>query len=119
MYSSNFTSNLEILSLDELRKAIHHLLDILDENVWMLFGTMPFYACSSNPEDLRLLERLYKGKNVTIRNDPDGRSRLNVNIFTGDIIVTDFAISHHWETFKLPRWKRLMKIGNTPNLLKK
>jgi len=23
--------------------------------------------------------------------DPDGRSRLNVNIFTGDVIVTDFG----------------------------
>lgn len=91
MYSSNFASNLEILTLNELREAIHHLLDIRDENVWMLFGTLPFYACSSNPEDLKLLERLYKSKNVTVRNDPDGRSRLNVNIFTGDIIVTDFG----------------------------
>lgn len=91
MYSSNFAGNLEILSLDELRAAIHHLLDLRDENVWMLFGTLPIYACSSNPEDLRLLERLYKSKNVTVRNDPDGRSRLNVNIFTGDIIVTDFG----------------------------
>lgn len=26
-----------------------------------------------------------------MRNDPDGRSRLNVNIFTGDVIVTDFG----------------------------
>jgi radical SAM/CxCxxxxC motif protein YfkAB len=90
MYPSDFASNLETLSLEEIR-AIHHLLDIRDENVWMLFGTLPFYACSSNPEDLKLLERLYKSKNVTVRNDPDGRSRLNVNIFTGDIIVTDFG----------------------------
>ncbi|MDU1274794.1 MAG: radical SAM/CxCxxxxC motif protein YfkAB, partial [Staphylococcus epidermidis] len=29
--------------------------------------------------------------NVTMRNDPDGRSRLNVNVFTGDVIVTDFG----------------------------
>lgn len=36
-------------------------------------------------------EPVYKCKNVTVRNDPDGRSRLNVNIFTGDIIVTDFG----------------------------
>lgn len=28
---------------------------------------------------------------ITIRNDPDGRSRLNVNVFTGDVIVTDFG----------------------------
>lgn len=53
--------------------------------------TIGNYACSNNSEDLKLLERLYKSKNVTVRNDPDGRSRLNVNIFTGDIIVTDFS----------------------------
>lgn len=91
MYPSDFASNLETLSLDEIRTAIHHLLDVRDENVWMLFGTLPFYACSPVEADLALLERLYKSKNVTVRNDPDGRSRLNVNIFNGDIIVTDFG----------------------------
>ncbi|MBA2872558.1 radical SAM/CxCxxxxC motif protein YfkAB [Anoxybacillus calidus] len=91
MYPSDFASALETLSLDELREAIHHLLDIRDENVWMLFGTLPFYPCSDKEEDLALLKRLYSSKNVTVRNDPDGRSRLNVNIFTGDIIVTDFG----------------------------
>ncbi|MBT2736892.1 radical SAM/CxCxxxxC motif protein YfkAB [Bacillus sp. ISL-7] len=91
MYPSDFASNLETLSLNEIREAIHHLLDVRDENVWMLFGTLPFYACSSEQEDLALLQSLYKSKNVTVRNDPDGRSRLNVNIFNGDIIVTDFG----------------------------
>lgn len=91
MYPSDFASNLEVLSLEEMRDAIHRLLDIRDENVWMLFGTLPFYACSSNEEDLALLKKLYAAKNVTVRNDPDGRSRLNVNIFNGDIIVTDFG----------------------------
>jgi len=91
MYPSDFASNLETLSLDEIREAIHKLLDIRDESVWMLFGTLPFYACSDNEEDLALLKRLRESKNVTVRNDPDGRSRLNVNIFTGDIIVTDFG----------------------------
>ncbi|NRD78012.1 radical SAM/CxCxxxxC motif protein YfkAB [Bacillus sp. BRMEA1] len=91
MYPSDFASNLETLNLDEIREAIHHLLDIRDENVWMLFGTLPFYACSSNQEDLKLLKRLYQSKNVTVRNDPDGRSRLNVNVFSGEIIVTDFG----------------------------
>ncbi|AST01003.1 MULTISPECIES: radical SAM/CxCxxxxC motif protein YfkAB [Geobacillus] len=91
MYPSDFASALETLNLDELRAAIHHLLDIRDENVWMLFGTLPFYPCSDNEDDLRLLKRLYESKNVTVRNDPDGRSRLNVNIFTGDVIVTDFG----------------------------
>lgn len=91
MYPSDFAGNLEYLSVDEIRGAIHHLLDIRNQNVWMLFGTLPFYPCSSNEEDLSLLTRLYESKNVTVRNDPDGRSRLNVNIFTGDIIVTDFG----------------------------
>ncbi|MNT88973.1 YfkB-like domain protein [compost metagenome] len=26
-----------------------------------------------------------------MRNDPDGRNRVNVNLFTGDVFVTDFA----------------------------
>ncbi|MED3825012.1 radical SAM/CxCxxxxC motif protein YfkAB [Priestia flexa] len=85
------SSALETLSLQDMRNAIHHLLDIRDENVWMLFGTLPFYACNDNEEDQALLKRLYSSKNVTVRNDPDGRSRLNVNIFDGDIIVTDFG----------------------------
>ncbi|WP_019155253.1 radical SAM/CxCxxxxC motif protein YfkAB [Robertmurraya massiliosenegalensis] len=91
MYPSDFASNLEVLSLDEVRAAIHHLLDIRDEETWMLFGTLPFYPCNKREEDLTLLKRLYNSKKVTVRNDPDGRSRLNVNIFTGDVIVTDFG----------------------------
>ena len=91
MYPSSFASSLETLSLTEMREAIHYLLDIRNENTWMLFGTLPFYPCSRNQEDLELLQRLYSSKKVTVRNDPDGRSRLNVNIFSGDVIVTDFA----------------------------
>ena len=49
------------------------------------------YLSMLNDEyDQHLLQRLRKSKNVTMRNDPDGRSRLNVNVFTGDVIVTDF-----------------------------
>jgi len=91
MYPVNFASNLEVLSIKETRLAIHRLLDVRDEDVWMLFGTLPFYPCSDNKEDLELLKRLYSSNNVSVRNDPDGRSRLNVNIFTGDVIVTDFG----------------------------
>ena len=91
MYPSDFASALEVLSLDEIRAAIHQLLDCRNEDVWMLFGTLPFYPCSKNDEDLALLKRLYASKNVTMRNDPDGRSRLNVNIFNGEVIVTDFG----------------------------
>ena len=91
MYPSDFASSLTSLSLEETREAIHHLLDTRDENTWMLFGTLPFYPCSTNEEDQKLLKRLREAKNVTMRNDPDGRSRLNINIFTGDVIVTDFG----------------------------
>lgn len=91
MYPVDFASSLQCLSLDEIRDAIHRLLDIRDENTWMLFGTLPYYPCSVKEEDQRLLKRLRNAKNVTVRNDPDGRSRLNVNIFSGNVIVTDFG----------------------------
>lgn len=91
MYPSDFASSLETLSLEETREAIRDIVAFRDENVWMLFGTLPFYPCSSSQEDLDFLSELYAAKNVSVRNDPDGRSRLNVNIFTGDVIVTDFG----------------------------
>ncbi|WP_035344354.1 radical SAM/CxCxxxxC motif protein YfkAB [Halalkalibacter hemicellulosilyticus] len=91
MYPSDFASALEVASLDDIRAGIHRLLDTRHEDVWMLFGTLPFYPCNENEEDLHLLKRLYDANNVTVRNDPDGRSRLNVNIFDGSVIVTDFG----------------------------
>ena len=91
MYPSDFASTLEAVSLDQIREAISYLLEIRNEDVWMLFGTLPFYPCSSNEKDIELLQKLYNSKNVTVRNDPDGRSRLNINIFTGEVIVTDFG----------------------------
>lgn len=91
MYPSDFASDLEVASLEEIRSGIHRLLDAKDEKTWMLFGTLPFYPCNSNTEDQKLQQRLYSTKNVTVRNDPDGRSRLNVNIFDGEIIVADFG----------------------------
>ena len=91
MYPSDFASNLEVLSLEEMRSAIHRLLDFRNEDVWMLFGTLPYYPCSADEEDLQLLRRIYDSKKVSVRNDPDGRSRLNINIFTGEVIVTDFG----------------------------
>ncbi|MBU9710669.1 radical SAM/CxCxxxxC motif protein YfkAB [Evansella tamaricis] len=91
MYPSAFASKLKIATLEEIRDGIHRLLDNRDKNIWMLFGTLPFYPCNSEKEDQALLERLYSEKNVTVRNDPDGRSRLNIDIFSGNINVTDFA----------------------------
>jgi radical SAM/CxCxxxxC motif protein YfkAB len=57
----------------------------------MLFGTLPFFACSENEEERRLVRRLREENKVTVRNDPDGRNRVNVNMFSGDVYVTDFA----------------------------
>ncbi|WP_091495009.1 radical SAM/CxCxxxxC motif protein YfkAB [Amphibacillus marinus] len=91
MYPVDFASHLETLSLEEMKAGITRLLNYRDQELWMLFGTLPFYPCSQSDEDLALLDRLYQTKNVSVRNDPDGRSRLNVNIFSGDIIVTDFG----------------------------
>lgn len=91
MYPSDFATDLEFLSKDEIRESIEKLLEVRDENVWMLFGTLPFYHCSDEEHDQELLKKLESSKNVTVRNDPDGRSRLNVNVFDGSIIVTDFG----------------------------
>ncbi|AJC95677.1 radical SAM/CxCxxxxC motif protein YfkAB [Staphylococcus hyicus] len=91
MYPSDFASQLEVLSLADMKATIHHLLDIRNENIWMLFGTLPIFPCIQNEEDQQLRQRLLNAPNVSLRNDPDGRSRLNVNVFTGNVIVTDFG----------------------------
>ncbi|UXR77730.1 MULTISPECIES: radical SAM/CxCxxxxC motif protein YfkAB [unclassified Staphylococcus] len=91
MYPADFASQLEVLSLTEMKNAIHQLLDFRDPNVWMLFGTLPIFPCLDSEEDTVLRQRLQQAPNVSMRNDPDGRSRLNVNVFTGNVIVTDFG----------------------------
>lgn len=91
MYPSAFASELAMLSPGDMRKAIRRLLDGRDPSIWMLFGTLPFFACSPDKEDRKLVHRLAREPNVTVRNDPDGRNRLNVNAFTGEVFVTDFA----------------------------
>ncbi|MBO9604722.1 MAG: radical SAM/CxCxxxxC motif protein YfkAB [Paenibacillaceae bacterium] len=91
MYPSAFAADLPMLSLEQFRAAIHRLLDSRNREMWMLFGTLPFFACSGDAADRELIRRLSSEPNVTVRNDPDGRNRLNVNLFTGDVYVTDFA----------------------------
>jgi len=91
MYPSSFAANLPVLSLEQTRQAIDALLDERNPAMWMLFGTLPFYGCNVSAEDRRILHRLRTEPNVTVRNDPDGRNRLNVSLFTGDVFVTDFA----------------------------
>lgn len=91
MYSSNYAENLEVIGLDEYRDTVNNILDFRNEDIWILFGTLPFYACSSDERDLKLLQRINNTPNITVRNDVDGRSRMNLNIFTGDISVSDFT----------------------------
>jgi radical SAM/CxCxxxxC motif protein YfkAB len=91
MYPSAFAENLPVLSLNQMRETIHNLLDKRNSAIWMLFGTLPFFACSSEQVDRELWWRLQQEPNVTVRNDPDGRSRLNVDTFSGKVSVTDFA----------------------------
>ncbi|MDF2669725.1 MAG: hypothetical protein K0R67_2031, partial [Paenibacillus sp.] len=91
MYPSAFAAALPVLSLDETRQAIDRLLNERNPELWMLFGTLPFFACSDLAEDRLLLKKLREAPNVTVRNDPDGRNRINVNMFTGDVYVTDFS----------------------------
>lgn len=91
MYAADFAEGLPVLPLEDMRTAIHSLLDARDHDLWMLFGTLPFFACNGDGEDAALLRRLRHEPNVTVRNDPDGRNRVNVNMFTGDVYVTDFA----------------------------
>ena len=91
MYQTAFAEGLPMLSLDELRSAIDRLLDARDKSIWMLFGTLPFFRCNDDRSDHDILDKLSQAVNVSVRNDPDGRNRLNVNTFTGDVFVTDFA----------------------------
>lgn len=91
MYASDFASSLPSLTLDQMRASIHRLLDARDRSIWMLFGTLPFFACNDQDADQSLLRRLREEPLVTVRNDPDGRNRLNVELFTGDVHVTDFS----------------------------
>ncbi len=91
MYPSSFAKDLPVLSREHMLQAIEKLLDTRDPSIWMLFGTLPFYHCGDNETERKLLNRLSREPNVTVRNDPDGRNRLNVNLFTGEVFVTDFS----------------------------
>jgi len=91
LYPSDFAKEMKLLRLSEYRQAIYSLLAHRHPDVWILFGTLPFFPCSEEKEDHDLLLRLHQEPLVTIRQDPDGRNRLNINAFTGDVFVTDFA----------------------------
>ncbi|SHE62817.1 radical SAM/CxCxxxxC motif protein YfkAB [Seinonella peptonophila] len=91
LYPSDFAKGMKLLSVDEYKAAIENLLNDRDPAIWILFGTLPIYPCSHHQSDQDLWLRLFHEPNITVRQDPDGRNRLNINAFTGDVIVTDFA----------------------------
>ncbi|PMB05018.1 radical SAM/CxCxxxxC motif protein YfkAB [Fischerella thermalis CCMEE 5273] len=91
LYPSDFARNMELTSLDMYRSVIMDLLENRDRSIWILFGTLPFFPCSDDPADRELWCRLHSEENVTVRHDPDGRNRLNINGFTGEVFVTDFG----------------------------
>lgn len=91
MYPSAFAANLPAIDRVQMLEAIERLLAHRDPSIWMLFGTLPFYACSDDSRERELLRKLRQAPAVTVRNDPDGRNRINVNLFTGEVFVTDFA----------------------------
>jgi radical SAM/CxCxxxxC motif protein YfkAB len=91
MYAVDWATDLPILSLDEYRAAVDRFLDERDPSVWVLFGTFPFFPCSPLEADRAIIAKAKAAPNLSIRNCPDGRNRININAFTGDLYVTDFA----------------------------
>lgn len=91
MYSVDWARELPVLSLEQFRATVVRLLEERDPMLWVLFGTFPFLPCSPLEEDRALIRRVRAEPNVTVRNCPDGRNRVNINPFTGDVFVTDFA----------------------------
>lgn len=91
LYPSDFAAAMRLPTLDELRDAARRLLKARHPDVWILFGTFPFFACSPDPADREILREALLAPNTTVRNDPDGRCRLNICSLTGDVRIQDFA----------------------------
>lgn len=89
-YPVDFARKLPVLSLDEMQAGIERFLEERDPDLWVLFGTFPFLPCDPDPGRRALWRRVVATPNVTVRNDPDGRSRLNIDALTGEVRVADF-----------------------------
>lgn len=90
-YPVDWATNLPVLDLPGTAEAVERLLAQRDPSVWMLFGTFPFLPCDPEPERRALYWRVREAPNVTVRGDPDGRNRVNVDGITGAVRVQDFA----------------------------
>jgi radical SAM/CxCxxxxC motif protein YfkAB len=113
LYSVGFARKLSPLTRSELRLAVARLLAARDPRVWLLFGTLPFYWCHADEAERELLASLAAAPRVTVRNDPDGRNRVNVSAFSGDVFVSDFAspgalgnIRHEALSAIFQRWRQ-------------
>ncbi|HEX6971916.1 MAG TPA: radical SAM/CxCxxxxC motif protein YfkAB [Limnochordia bacterium] len=111
LYPSDFAADLPLLERRALRQSIERFLQERDPSLWALFGTLPFFACNPDPDERALVWKLLSLPNVTVRNDPDGRSRLNVHARSGEVFVQDFAdlgplgtIQEHSLTELFERW---------------
>ncbi len=91
LYPSDFAATMSLPSLEELAGGIDALLACRHPDVWLLFGTLPFFACSPDPTHRSLIQRIHAAPNTTVRNDPDGRNRLNISSLDGGVHIQDFA----------------------------
>ncbi|WP_187820804.1 radical SAM/CxCxxxxC motif protein YfkAB [Pasteuria penetrans] len=91
LYPSDFARGEDLLDISAYRGAVERLLSVRDPRVWMLFGTLPIFPCSEEMADRELWVRLHHTPGVTVRQDPDGRNRLNLNPFDGKVRLTDFG----------------------------
>lgn len=91
LFLSGFTSSSQIPSKIQIIHAIDNLIKDLDPNVWLLIGCLPVYECSPEQSEREFLKKLKNISNISIRNCPDGRNRLNVNAVSGEVYATDLA----------------------------
>ena len=78
-------------TLDDLADGVRRLLSNRDPNVWILLVPFPFSPAALIPSTGSFWRQAMETPNTTIRNDPDGRNRLNVSSLTGDVLFQDFA----------------------------
>ena len=90
-YPVDFARHLRVTDLAAMRAGLERFLDERAPGLWVLFGTFPFLPCDPDPAHRALWARVQAAPDVTVRNDPDGRCRINIDGTTGDIRVTDFA----------------------------
>lgn len=91
LYPSDFAATMTLPPLADVEAAIERLLAGRDPGVWLLFGTLPIFACSPDPRHHELLQRIHSAPRTTVRNDPDGRNRLNISSLDGSVRLQDFA----------------------------